>query len=501
MFRSKTITVAVGVLGALLARTQASAVVLIVDDDNVPCITGNAFHTINAALVVANTGDEIQICPGVYPEQVVLTKSITLRGMPMANKRVTIMPADLPVGRQSTQGASTIRAAILVDAPRVVLDGLDVDLTPANLMGCSPIVAGIYLRNASGAITHTSVRGAHSASTDCDTGVGLLIEGGKLGEDFGRPIFRKAVVSIRTMEFRNNQKGGIVATGDGTVLKLRDSGVFGLGPDSVGVPNGIEISAGARARLQDVAVRDLQSAVAGKTATGVLGFEARKLLVRRATMTDVQTGIFVVGRAARILDGQFGDLTSDGIVFLGDKNRAFSNDIDVSSVSGVFIDGDHNVVRGGTISRTPVGVWFFDGDRNIAKGVDYNLVQFPERVGDTRVPPLTDDSVVPLSLQCVSAAECDDGNPCTTDACTPTGACTATAVPNFTPCADGTVCNGNEVCLTGVCQPGTPLVCVDGLECTQDLVCDPTLGCQYPNVPDGTSCNGGAGTCTAGVCS
>lgn len=57
------------------------------------------------------------------------------------------------------------------------------------------------------------------------------------------------------------------------------------------------------------------------------------------------------------------------------------------------------------------------------------------------------------------------------------------------------------VCGAGVCQAGTPLVCVDANECTQDLVCAPALGGQFPSVPDGTRCNGGAGTCTTGVCS
>ena len=396
MLRSKTITIAVGVLAGLLGRAQGHAAILIVDGDNVPCITGRAFHTINGALAVANAGDEIQICPGVYPEQVVLTKSLTLHGLPVANNRITIMPADLPASRTLTQGGKEMRAAILVDAERVNLVGLDVNLSVANLTGCSPIVAGIYLRNAGGSLDDVTVTGAH-ADAECSSGVGLYIEGGKLGEDFGRSIFRRAVVSIRTAAFHDNQKGGIVVVGDGSVVKIRDSGVFGSGAASVGTPNGIELSAGVKARLQNVVVRDLQSAVDGKTATGVLAFRASRVRLSRPTMTDVQTGVFVVGDSARILDGQFADITSDGLVFLGDRNRSFSNDIDVSSVSSVFINGNRNIVRGGTISRTRIGVWFLDGDRNIAKGVDYNDVPQPELVGDTR--DLDADSVSPLSLQ------------------------------------------------------------------------------------------------------
>ena len=295
------------------------------------------------------------------------------------------MPASLPASRLSTQGAKPIRAAIIVDAPRVVLAGLTVDLSVANLSGCAPIVAGIYLRNASGVLDNLTETGAHATgATDCDTGVGLLIEGGKLTDDFGKPVNRKAVVSLRDSDFHDNQKGGIVATGDGAIVKIRDTGVFGQGAASVGVPNGIELSFGVKSRLQSVQVRDFQSPVAGKTGTGILAFGASKARLRQSTLTGMQTGVFVVGDGLRILDSQLGEFSSDGMVFIGSKNRGLGNRIEVSSVSGVFIDGDRNTVRGGNITDMPVGVWFFSGDRNIAKGIDFENVAQPERVGDVR---------------------------------------------------------------------------------------------------------------------
>jgi nitrous oxidase accessory protein NosD len=500
MLRSKIIHIALGVAGMLVAAAHARAAILLVDDDNVPCPAA-PFRNINQALAVANADDEIQVCPGLYVEQVVLTKPLTLRGLPVGNQKAVLMPPELLASRPSTIGGKLITAGILVDARKVVIDSLVVDMSAANVSGCSPVVTGLYLRAASGPVSNVEVRGAHAtAPLDCDTGVGLLVEGGQIGDIFGNPILGKAVVSIRDSEFTNNQKGGIVVLGDGAVVKIRASQVLGDGLAAVQVQNGIELSGGVKARVQDAQIRDFQTAVAGKTATGVLLFGAKRVRLRHTTMTAVQTGVFVVGDRARILDSQIGDITSDGIVFLGDKNRALGNLIDVSSVSGVFIDGDHNTVRGGNMTDMPVGVWFFDGDRNLARGIDFENVPEPERVGGVRT--LTSDAVDPFSLDCASAADCDDGNPCTTDACdATTGVCSATAVANFTPCADSTICNGNEVCLTGVCQPGTPLVCVDGLECTQDLICDATLGCQFPPVTDGTSCNGGTGSCTAGVCS
>src|SRR5262249_53629600 len=158
---------------------------------------------------------------------------------------------------------------------------------------------------------------------------------------------------------------------------IRASQVLGSGTAALGVQNGFELTGGVKARLQDIQVRHFQTTVAGKTATGLLLVGAHKTRIRRGTITDVQTGVFDGGGGARVLDTELGDITSDGIVFLGQKNRALGNLIDVSSVSGVFIDGDRNVVRGGHMSDMPVGVWTFSGNRDIAKGIEFTNVPEP----------------------------------------------------------------------------------------------------------------------------
>jgi len=498
MLLSKAGYFAVVVVGTLLVAGQARANILVVDDDNVPCFSA-PYHNINAALAVAEAGDEIDVCPGLYSEQVVLTKVLTLRGMPVGSQKAVIMPPALPASRPSTIGGKLVAAGILVDAPRVVLDSLVVDMSAANVPGCAPAVAGVYLRDANGLVTNLQVSGAHAtAPPDCDTGVGLLIEGGQIGDIFGKPLLGKAVVSLADSTFTNNQKGGVVVLGDRAIVKIRSSQVLGDGTAATEVQNGIELSGGVKARVQDVQLRHFHTTVAGKTATGMLLFGAHKARVRRATITDVQTGVFDVGDGTRVMDSQIGDISSDGIVFLGRKNRALGNLIDVSSVSGVFIDGDRNTVVGGNMSDMPVGVWFFDGQRDRSKGVKTTNVPEAERVGGVR--DLTSDAVDPFTLDCAVVADCDDGNPCTVDACdAATGACSYTNVADNTSCADGNVCNGAEVCLEGVCLIGTPLVCVDGNECTTST-CDSALGCQFPPVMDGTPCNGGMGMCVAGVC-
>lgn len=89
---------------------------------------------------------------------------------------------------------------------------------------------------------------------------------------------------------------------------------------------------------------------------------------------------------------------------------------------------------------------------------------------------------------CSEPSECADANPCTDDICDAEGNCQNPALADDTPCDDDTVCNGAEVCLSGTCVAGTPLVVDDGDMCSVDT-CDPVTGvsntydpCSYDEI-------------------
>ena len=107
-----------------------------------------------------------------------------------------------------------------------------------------------------------------------------------------------------------------------------------------------------------------------------------------------------------------------------------------------------------------------------------------------------------------SAPDCDDSNPCTTDVCNPASGCANTPVAAGTACVDSDACNGRELCsAAGVCQSGTALDCDDGNSCTADS-CDAALGCQNDAIDgcclgdadcfDGDSCT--LDSCASGAC-
>ena len=113
---------------------------------------------------------------------------------------------------------------------------------------------------------------------------------------------------------------------------------------------------------------------------------------------------------------------------------------------------------------------------------------------------------------CTTPAECEDHNPCTTDACDGgSGVCTHTAVPGCCQvdgdCDDHNLCNGTETCntLTGSCVAGTPVTCQDGNPCTADACSALTGQCVYTPANEGLGCDDLLDctindVCASGVC-
>jgi hypothetical protein len=81
-----------------------------------------------------------------------------------------------------------------------------------------------------------------------------------------------------------------------------------------------------------------------------------------------------------------------------------------------------------------------------------------------------DDWSVRLNPPCLSPAECDDEDACTTDTCTD-GACVFTPLP----CDDDNACT-TDACAAGLCQH-IDVDCDDGADCTQDDCTDGA--CQH----------------------
>ena len=96
---------------------------------------------------------------------------------------------------------------------------------------------------------------------------------------------------------------------------------------------------------------------------------------------------------------------------------------------------------------------------------------------------------------CTTDPECDDGNICTDDDCNESNVCVHTN--NAAACNDSNACTQSDVCENGVCLGANPVVCDDGIACTDDTCVTATGACQYTvkTCPSGWTCNATTGFC------
>ncbi len=100
-------------------------------------------------------------------------------------------------------------------------------------------------------------------------------------------------------------------------------------------------------------------------------------------------------------------------------------------------------------------------------------------------------------------AICDDGKPCTGDACDPAKGCQNLPADGTSCNADGSYCTGPDTCKEGACVAGAKIDCDDKNPCTEDN-CSALVGCQYTwaagkACDDGDACTSGE-ACAQGGC-
>ena len=94
-------------------------------------------------------------------------------------------------------------------------------------------------------------------------------------------------------------------------------------------------------------------------------------------------------------------------------------------------------------------------------------------------------------VTCTSVAQCDDGDPCTQDSCSPQGICEWTQAASL--CDDGDSCTLIDACSDGVCVGLTEHTCPEFSECRGEGS-EPTCAC----IEGFTSCtppSGGSSVC------
>ena len=351
-----------------LGASSAVAATRVVDDDgeatpaNCNSSTDTPYTTITEAIDDAVAGDKIIVCPGVYAEQIEITKALTITGV----RGATVKPNPAVANTSSLFSGAPIAAIVLVDgATNVIIDQLTIDGSTSGLSGCGTNFVGIFYRNGSGTVKNAAVKNIYlgAGSEGCQAGLGIFAQSGDSGS---------SSLTVIGTSVHDYQKNGITANEPGTTLTATNNFVTGWGPTTHLAQNGIQIGFGATGTLKGnrvidniwspCATPDDPDCAAG-SASGIIIFDAADTTVVTAnTVGSSQTGVYFQANAGSVTGNLIQNTqTFDGVAVVGDSNQVLNNSIFDSDEAGVFLFGESNIVQKNTINEAPVGIFIGSG--------------------------------------------------------------------------------------------------------------------------------------------
>jgi hypothetical protein len=174
------------------------------------CKSGTQFSTIQSALDASPAPNTVEVCPGIYYEQVLITKPVTLEGIAAANgSLVNIeLPSDYTANANVNDGGGSEPAVAQIYVNDV--RGGSVNLTNLNVNGVgfgtnSAIFIGVVYNQSSGTIDQvtTSAQASSDGSLGVD-GIGMWIQGGS----------SKPSVTVENSSVHDFSGVGILAVGE-----------------------------------------------------------------------------------------------------------------------------------------------------------------------------------------------------------------------------------------------------------------------------------------------
>jgi parallel beta-helix repeat protein len=361
------------IFACLFAQTSMASIVG-------TCKAGAQYTTIQLAVNATPAGGTVSICPGIYQEQVKISKHLTVSGIVSGSAdNAVIAPPTGGVVANTTDlyDGSPIAAQIVVQGGVIVnLNNLTIDGANNQITGCGPDFMGIYYQNSSGTIDHVVARNQALSTglNGCQSGEGIFVES-------GYTVPGQANVTIENSSVHGYQKNGITADGAQTTFTISGNDVVGQGPTTGAAENGIQLSDGATGTVFNNRVVDDVYSPNTAGASGILVYDSGSLTIQSNTVSNTQYGIVVYSDGALNADGNLitGNSVSathldDGIDLCSNNNTAKSNVVFASDGAGIHIDstcseggnptGNNNTVTGNIVNEACAGVLLGNGSGN-----------------------------------------------------------------------------------------------------------------------------------------
>jgi hypothetical protein len=371
------------------------------------------YTTITEAVKAASPGDEIDICPGLYPEQLVITKPLTLRGIEVNEvKRVLLQPSLVDLLSLPTEAVITV-----MNTQGVNIENLAIDASHNSVSGCSPGVAGIHFSNSSGTVANSAIFGGHLAnplsctSLPFGNGFGVLVDGNLTGP------FQ---VSINQNSIHDYTANGVQVNGAGTAItaKIYGNTISGVGPSSGIFQFAIFVLNGAVGKISsNVITEGLCGTLSSADCINVRseGVTLRAVgdgtAVDRNVITNAQSGIFINGgNNLRITNNQISNIDAmSGMDIQGTASGFLTNSVidgnnifnvgpidadasnneegcGINEYSGTGVSG--NIISNNTVNDAYCGVAYVTAD-HVGPNMFYNTLytQFDSDSYPSTYPP------------------------------------------------------------------------------------------------------------------
>ena len=284
--------------GVLAINTFDRAVVV---RDN-PIVVPVIFSQIQDAVDNASTGQIVDVSPGTYEEQVVVTTdNLTLRGagsgMDPASNTIIRSPESLSYA--FTTGSNDNYPIVgIVGVDNSAIENLRVD--GAGRGNGNYRFVGVGFWNAGGTVANSVVTGVRETPfSGTQHGVGVYAN-----NDTGGPY----AVSVTGTTIDDFQKNGMALSGDGLTASVSGNSVTGAGATGTIGQNGIQVGFGATGTIADNAVSAIAYTGTSALASAILGIQASGVLtVSQNSVDRSQGGLMFADNSAVITENDVAD--------------------------------------------------------------------------------------------------------------------------------------------------------------------------------------------------
>ena len=326
------------------SQQAALARQIVVDDDFAQCRKAD-FASIQSAVLAADPGDTIKVCPGTYVEQV---------RIPAGKDGLTL--------RSEGRWAAIIKVPPAMTDPKAIVhvDGAhNVTIERFTITGpgdgpCDSIEFGVLVDNGGSAtIRDNHITEIHDTPfSGCQNGVGVQV--GRFDSSTAPGTILPGTAKVFKNSIDNYQKNGVSIDEAGTFGEVAHNTITGIGPTAVIAQNGIQVAYGASAVVSHNEVSENRYTGDFYVATGILLFDdpsiapGGAITVEHNKVTRNDVGIDAAGSVNPIIRfNRASENIFDGIdLFQGvtgadlSHNSAFNNGFDGIYVGSTSVDNN-----------------------------------------------------------------------------------------------------------------------------------------------------------------